>query len=487
MTGRFLDRATSPTETKVFEIICRHLDGMLVAPFMIAAKSHGLLEGEHFPLNKLFGAKQNIEVCLELLRHLGWVDRNSANWTFTDSGKLACEFSLHYGLTWSYAPMFCNLSSLIFNSTKNVTHVEPGKEEVHVDRVINVLASGVAHRRYFEDSEKIIIDIFNSLPLQEQPRFVADMGCGDGAWLKQIYKVVETKTERGRHLDQFPLVMIGADYNVQAQTVVRTTLDEAGIPNIVLFGDVGDPEQFAASLQERDIDIRDGLHIRAFIDHNRPYREPIDIEHIDRQLTLSTGAYADENGNPIPNAELEQSLFEHLKSWVPYIQKHGLIILEAHNVDPSIASCHIGKTHATAFDTYHGYSNQYPVDFEAFMRQAETAGLRSVIYRQMLYPSRLPFVAISLNHFKTDGLMPAGAQPSQITRQDNEWLPDGSEDLIDGNALHQLLYQGGDIGLPQRWCCYSTGLFVAAILRELEQQMQPTCRGAIHRRFDHGC
>ena len=470
-------RAHSSSEIRVFEIICRHLDGMLIAPFMIAAKSHGLLDGDLFPLNRLFGCKQNVEVCLRLLQHLGWIDKTSAGWYFSDTGRLACDFTLHYGLTWSYAPMFCNLSHLIFNSAKNVTHVEPGKEEVHVDRVINVLASGVAHRRYFEDSEKIIIDIFNRLPLREQPRFVADMGCGDGAWLKQIYEVVRSKTERGRHLVEYPLTMIGADYNVKAQVVVREKLNEAGIPNLILFGDVGDPAQFAAALKERDIDICDGLHVRAFIDHNRPYQKPLALNMHSPEPALSTGAYADENGNPIPNHELEQSLSEHLKKWVPYIQKHGLIILEAHNVEPSIAAQHIGKTHATAFDTYHGYSNQYPVDFEAFIRQAEKAGLRSVIYQQMLYPSRLPFVAISLNHFKTDGLLPQPGTATQVKRARKEWVPVGSEDLDDGNALHHLLYQSGDLSLPRRWSCYATGQFVAEILNDIEKRWNQILRG----------
>ena len=103
------------------------------------------------------------------------------------------------------------------------------------------------------------------------------------------------------------------------------------------------------------------------------YREPEERSHT--FTVLSTGAYADEEGNPIANQDLEQSLCEHLRKWVPYIDKHGLIILEAHNVDPEIASKMLGKTHATAFDTYHGYSNQYPVDFEAFIK----------IYRVMIH------------------------------------------------------------------------------------------------------
>lgn len=467
---RLPDAAQDPEESEIFEMIGHHLDGLLLGPLMIAAKMHGLLDEDHVPLNKLFASRAPIEKALELLEHFGWVERQGSRWVFTELGKLAGEFSLHYGLTWSYAPMFHNLPRLIFHHSKNVTHVLPGMEEQHVDRIINVLASGVAHRRYFEDSEKIIIELFNRLPLEEQPKFVADMGCGDGEWLKRIYRIVKTRTVRGTCLDRYPLLMIGADYNLKAREVVERKLAEADVPSLVLFGDVGDPEQFAAALEERGIDITDGLHVRAFIDHNRPYQKPVDRSV--RFTALSTGAYADEEGNPIPNRDLEQSLCEHLRKWVPYIHKHGLIILEAHNVEPEIASTMLGKTHATAFDTYHGYSNQYPVDFEAFIRQAERAGLRAVIFRQMLYPSRLPFVAISLNHFKTDervGVDPADAR-NALARSDSEWKPDGSEGLEDGNALHELLYRQGDLGLPRRWCCYPTGLLVAELLGAIEKR-----------------
>ncbi|MGH8476545.1 MAG: hypothetical protein ACRER2_12360, partial [Methylococcales bacterium] len=354
------DGRESSLESEVFETVGAHLDGLLVGPLMIAAKMHGLTDENPVPLDKLAGPKAPLEHALELLEHFGWVNRRGSCWMFSELGKLAGEFSLHYGLTWSYAPMFRNLTRLIFNHGKNVTHVEPGQEESHVDRIINVLASGVAHRRYFEDSEKIIIEIFNREPLEEQPKFVADMGCGDGEWLKRIYQVVESRTLRGKNLEQFPLLMIGADYNLKAREVVQHKLEAAGVPNIVLFADVGDPQRFARDLDELGISIEEGLHVRAFIDHNRPYRKP---EHEMPSFgPLSTGAYADEEGNPIQNRDLEQSLCEHLQKWAPYIRKHGLIILEAHNIEPEIASRLLGNTHATAFDTYHGYSNQYPVD-----------------------------------------------------------------------------------------------------------------------------
>ena len=103
--------------------------------------------------------------------------------------------------------------------------------------------------------------------------------------------------------------------------------------------------------------------------------------------------------------------------------------------------------------------------------------MRSVIFRKSLYPSRLPFVAISLNHFKRDALSAPSANPIGVRCPETEWAPDGSDDLGDGDALHQLLYQCGDISRPRRWCCYSTGLLVAAILEGIEDRFNCIVNG----------
>ena len=396
-----------------FETIRAHLDGMLAGPSMIALKQRGLLAHGEFRLPAGGMARDRLLVVLALLQHLGWVRREVSSthgslthgdaWRFTEKGRVACEFTLHYGLTLSYLPLFCQLPRLLFDSVKNITHRERGQEETHVERTLNVLASGVAHRRYFEDADAIIREVFNREPIAEQPRFVADMGCGDGVWLDRIYQLVCRDTLRGEKLDEHPLVMVGADYNVKALAVARRRLEAAGVPHIALFGDITDPDGFAAALREVGLAIEDGLHIRAFIDHNRRYTEPREQApklSLYPRRAMSTGAYADEEGRAIPNALLEQNLVEHLRRWVPYTKQHGLIIIEAHDVPPEIAWRYGGRTHATAFDTYHGYSNQYPVDFDAFMSLAEEAGLRSIPYQHKVYPSRLPFVAISLNRFK---------------------------------------------------------------------------------------
>jgi len=457
--------------SRLNETIRTHLDGILVGSFMIAAKLRGLLNGDNFAYDGLPGPHDNLRAGLALIEHLGWVRAEGRRYLFTELGRVACEFTLHYGLTLSYWPMFCQLPSLIFDSSQHVTHVAPGHEETHVDRSLNVLASGVAHRPYFEDSEQILIAIFNREPLAEQPRFVADMGCGDGIWLKRTYEIVAAKTLRGRHLDEYPLLMIGADYNAKALEAARRTLETAGVPHITLFGDVTDPTLFAQALGERGLAILDGLHIRAFIDHNRRFTEPRDRASAEKRLVLSTGAYAGETGNAIPNRLLEENLVEHLRRWAPFICKHGLIVIEAHNVYPPIAAEYNGKSHATAFDTYHGYSNQYPIDYEAFMSLAEEAGFRTVAHEQRVYPSRLPFVAISLNRFKTPGPIAIAAAHPPARRDGTSWRPGGSEDTLDGEALHRFLYHDGDLTRPRRWCASSTGMLVHGLLEDIERRL----------------
>jgi len=470
---------------EAFETIRAHLDGMLAGPLMIALNQRGLLAHREFRLPAGGMARDRLPVVLALLQHLGWVRRGPSftqgslthgdAWRFTEKGRVACEFTLHYGLTLSYLPLFCQLPRLLFDSVKNITHRERGQEETHVERTLNVLASGVAHRRYFEDADAIIREVFNREPIAEQPRFVADMGCGDGVWLDRIYQLVCRDTLRGEKLDEHPLVMVGADYNVKALAVARQRLEAAGVPHIARFGDITDPDGFAAALREVGLAIEDGLHIRAFIDHNRRYTAPREqapkLSLYPRQA-MSTGAYADEEGRAIPNALLEQNLVEHLRRWVPYTKQHGIIIIEAHDVPPEIAWRYGGRTHATAFDTYHGYSNQYPVDFDAFMGLAEEAGLRSIPYQHKVYPSRLPFVAISLNRFKTsDPRWLQTLKPGVRHEERPGWRPDGSEDREDGEALHRFLYRDGGIEHPRRWCFAATGALVAAILDEVEQRL----------------
>ena len=86
-----------------------------------------------------------------------------------------------------------------------------------------------------------------------------------------------------------------------------------------------------------NLNLNDMLNIRSFLDHNRIFKNPITNN---LKESTSTGAYS-HRGKLIKNITLEENLLEHLKSWKPYISKHGLLVLELHCLDPQIISQNI--------------------------------------------------------------------------------------------------------------------------------------------------
>lgn len=462
-------RASDPAVENLLD----HLNGVLVVPALPALKMLGLLDDERLQPRTMTVALASV---MRLFVHLGWLDAGSGRWT--PIGREARSYALHYGLMGSYLPMMSRLGQMLFGSLVQQTHGTPESLESHVDRKLNVQGSGAAHGPYFKDAEAIFEDIFNRLPLEEQPRFVADMGCGDGSWLIQLHALVRTRTRRGQHLDRHPLLMIGLDYSPAARELTEQNLRDAAIPHLVLFGDVGDPARLADDLAHHGIDMRDGLHIRSFIDHNRPYQAPTGDRPEELEYTPS-GAYVDAAGGVIQAVDLERSLVEHLERWVPFVRTHGVVILEAHTVAPGLAARHVGQLHNIAFDTYHGFSGQFPVEFEVFMRACEKAGLEPGLSHQRRYPSRLPFVAISVNRFTVPSdhdVLPQGPRADASIRI-GEWRPDGSENLADGEALHRFLYHDGNLRTPRRWCSTATGVLVRLVVKAMARRIDEVRQG----------
>jgi hypothetical protein len=64
-----------------------------------------------------------------------------------------------------------------------------------------------------------------------------------------------------------------------------------------------------------------------------------------------------------------------LNKWAPYVQKHGLLIIELHTIAPHLAAKNIGHTAATAYDATHGFSDQYIVEIDVFHKICKEVGL----------------------------------------------------------------------------------------------------------------
>ena len=145
------------------------------------------------------------------------------------------------------------------------------------------------------------------------------------------------------------------------------------------------------------LDVHDLLHVRSFLDHNRPYTAPPD----DVRGTCparSTGAFA-YLGEEIPADELEQNLIRHLRRWAPYVGRFGLLVLELHTLPPELTAANLDKTPALAYDGTHGFSDQYLVELPIFLDSAEEAGLRAEPQFQSRFPPS-PLATVSINFFR---------------------------------------------------------------------------------------
>ncbi len=378
--------------------ILMHIEGIILGPVLVALGMHDLFdrfgdENREISAADLGADPERLRPVFDLFEQLDWIERRGKTYRLTDTGLFHLSHSAAWGVTVSYLPMLARVEGLLFGDGGQLWKSGPGEPETHVDRRMNVWASGGAHASYFSKIDEIIVEIFNR-PLEEQPKGVADMGCGNGAFLEHIFDVIWKKTARGKVLEENPLVIVGSDLNLAALKATTETLEKADVRAKIVYGNVGDPTALAAHLRwEHGVDLEDLLSVRSFLDHNRLYQEHERIDP-DRE-SRSTGAFSF-RGRRIANNSVEQDLVDHLKKWAPHVSRFGLLVLELHTIPPKMAALNIGRTNVTAYDGTHGYSDQYIVELDVFLKAAHEAGLAPTPEFQSKFPSS-DLATISIN------------------------------------------------------------------------------------------
>ncbi len=381
-------------------VIADFLDGILVIPILLGLhKYNQLVEEKGGQLFSQLSASVREELC-QLFESKGWADRKESHCGLTDVGRFIADRALITGTTASYTPMLSRMPELLFGDCQAVFSRDASGHETHLDRTMNVVASGFQHEKYFADVEDIILAIFNRLPYSEQPQYIADMGCGDGTLLKRIYETIGLKSARGKVLQQYPLLAIGVDYNEASIAATDSTL--ADIPHLVLKGDIGDPEQMVASLRNHGInDPENILHIRSFLDHDRPFIYPQKLDQAQaRSHLLYQSVSVDTQGNLIPPHIMVQSLVEHLERWFRIVTKHSLIILEVHSLEAQVINKFLDRTENLHFDACQAFSRQHLVEADVFLMAAAEVGLFAKVEFSKQYPKTFPFSRITLNCFE---------------------------------------------------------------------------------------
>ena len=402
-----IGRAEDPMAAKVGAQARSYLDGIVIGPVMVALARGGvlrqLLERSPLEADAIAGNRGSLNCAFDLLETQGWLEREPSGLRLTSSGRYAAEIATSYGVTVSYLPTFEVASTLLFGNPR-IPRMDESGVELLVNRGMNIWGSGGAHTTYFKKLDEIIAEIFNR-PLERQPQGICDMGCGDGTLLEHLYSVVRTRTARGRMLDKHPVILVGVDFNKVARRVAKQNLRKAEIPVFhVIAGDINRPAQLAGDVEALGLDVHDLMHVRSFLDHNRPYSAPANYVPGSRKAR-TTGAFS-HLGREIPPDELEENLVRHLRRWSPYVGRFGLLTLELHTLPPELTAANLARTPAVAYDGTHGFSDQYLVELPIFLDCAREAGLQADPRCQSKFPPS-ELATVSLNYFTA----PSFAQP----------------------------------------------------------------------------
>ena len=378
--------------------ILKHIEGLIAGPIIVALGINGLFHKYFsvapFEVEEFSRFHTEVKAIVDFFEGRGWFSKKGNVYNFTPEGLFFARRASAYGVTVSYLPTFMLLPELLFGNPKIFWQRPDHSPEIHVNRAMNVWGSGGAHSSYFKKIDEVIIDLFNR-PIEEQPKGFLDMGCGNGAFIEHIFEVIWKQTTRGQMLDDYPLFIVGSDFNEAALLATRDTLNQADIWAKVVWGDIGKPEVLAAELQEKyNIFLGDILNVRSFLDHNRIFEQPDQINP--ERKSTSTGAFAF-RGRRLTNNEVEENLINHLQKWRPYVERFGLLVIELHTIDPELTAQNLGRTGATAYDATHGFSDQYILEVDCFLQAAKEVGLEPDSKFQTRYPnSELATVSINL-------------------------------------------------------------------------------------------
>lgn len=304
---------------------------------------------------------------MEVLSSIGWSHRKGNSHVLTKAGTIAFQLAPQYYHTAAYLKLFTGLPDLLCRRpvrTGYDTHLRRDIDIASSSRVFNsVCRKGLA---------KIITPIFNQ-PLFNQPICIVDTGCGEGTLLEAVFEEIFQKTKRGKSMATHPLTLIGVDPSPVARKATSERLSKKGIPHLVLDGEISNPQGLARQMADHGFDAKNALHCSKSVFHNRVIEIDNDSENRVWK-TDSRTVFCNQNGRELPSEMVEHDLRAVLEKWMPFARKHGLVIVEAHTVNPeNLIKKEYGNILA-CLDASHGFSGQFLLESHLFQQILGQAG-----------------------------------------------------------------------------------------------------------------
>lgn len=396
----------SPSVGEIDDWIGGHLWGVPVTAAMAGLSLAGRLKSvtgpDPEPLE--LEADAAVDAAATVLEAQGWLRRTGRRGEWTPEGAVAAAWAAQYYQQASYLETYRRVPALMFGSGLAAFGPERGDEiDNHVNRDVDIRYSGMVFNRTCRDAFfDIVLPIFDRTPPSVQPRYVVDMGCGDGSLLRELFCAVRERTVRGQVLNSDPLIAIGVEYSPIARDTTAHCLRAAGVPHIVVTGDISEPDEVARTLRQEGVDMINALHVSKSVIHDRFFRGSTSDVVRHAPPPQSTAVFVAEDGALIGARQMAADLVMHFNRWRPWIMRHGMAVIEAHTVDPRLSAAKVGQSLMTGLDASHGYSHQYLVEREFFSWAAEQAGFHAVASRD-LAAEMVGKPIISIDHFVVAG------------------------------------------------------------------------------------
>ncbi|WP_161964264.1 SDR family NAD(P)-dependent oxidoreductase [Chitinophaga flava] len=336
---RMLEKVSSTLDITVFSFDAM-LDGILIVPVLLRLNKHLQSNGKYFDSGLFHQRIQAPLINIFLQRE--WIIKEGNTFIFTDTGAALVAKSIY-------------VETLVFP---------------------NFLLTAAYQLQ--EEAEDKIVQLFDHQHIDRQPKYIAEMGCGEGINLKRIYEKIVSGTRRGKHLESHPLTLIGIDQDKRTLDLARENL--ADYPMLLIQGDLSAPGKIAKILTEKGIAADDILYTGLLPDFTgRPSTTIISEdkyisgseEHITSQTPFISIVPTD----------------RYWKNWAALTGKHGLVLLTGYCLEPE------------CFDVLDVLHVANRPGAASCMLEAANVGLFA--NRPLVkYPDSLSFTRLSFGHYQ---------------------------------------------------------------------------------------
>ena len=313
------------------------------------------------------------------------------NFIYSSPGSYLINNIKIIGVAASYRNMLLNFENLLTSNPEKIFKIKDNTES-HIDRSLNIESSSRQHEKYFNRIIKIIEKIFKE---KETPKYIMDIGCGDGLLLKKIYSHLK-KIMKEKIFKQIKL--IGVDLNKISINAAKNNLPKS--KTILIKESIDNPKKIFRLLNSKKIFKNQILQIRSFVDHEREilkehskfFSKDKFINTIDKDV-IGIG----KKGELYTSKLINQTLNIYYKKWSNFIGRFGIINLEVHKQSLNEMKNNLDLNEGVHFDFIQSLSRQNLCKAKMQFYCMTNNNLKPKIIEA--YPINTKFVRIILGYY----------------------------------------------------------------------------------------